>query len=654
MSKIIRHDVDLLKAVAIVAVVMYHFFDLTNASMLTSVSLFSGGYVGVDIFLVISGYLITSGIFYKLSKSEFSIKDFYVRRFQRIVPPLAVMMIVVAAIGYFLVFPDIYKEFGTEIKKCLSILGNYRFSKDGGYFSLDSSGKLLLHTWYLCITFQFYLVWPVILVLLNKLLVINNLKYSVLLLLVVSLVYPVISTKNGYLLTEFRLWELLSGATLCLFSSDISRLVNKINCSSLLQLLFFAIVLLSVFVVPLYSVNTWTPYVSLVTVVFTLLVLASNSNKIILKSSRIEVIGKSSYSIYLWHWPIFIFALRLDLSISLLDILVLVLVLIFVSFISYKYVEKVKLNFKYAFLLFVVAYLVGLGITKTDGSNYLKKYMVKELSMMVNDSLDLPKEFQPSIFMQENKVPVMHYGLQTETPHIFFIGDSHNEHYNYYLENINKVPVYSMVSEATIAYGQHFANNKVKSIVGLKERQTFYDLYKKMLNVLKPGDKVVLANRWDLYYTEYLLDNNLRNKDYNFSKYVKVLVEDITEQVKLHPELQFYIVGEGILVSSQVVNCLKIDLKDSFLKNILNSDKCKSTKNFFDDKVRSLNDTLKSLTKEYKNLHFIERNKPLELNNGFYKTYSDNGIPLFFDDAHFSSEGGILVGKYLMEEIEKE
>ena len=274
--------------------------------------------------------------------------------------------------------------------------------------------------------------------------------------------------------------------------------------------------------------------------------------------------------------------------------------------------------------------------------------------MMVNESLELPKEYQPSIFMQKNNVHVMHYGLQTETPHIFFIGDSHNEHYNYYLENINKVPVYSMVSEATIGYGNHFANNKVKSIIGLKERQTFYDLYKKMLNKLKPGDKVVLANRWDLYYTEYLLDNNLRNKDYNFPKYVKILVEDITEQIALHPELEFYIVGEGILVSNQVVACLKIDLKDSFLKNLLNTDKCKSTKNYFDDKVNSLNDTFKELTKKYKNLHFIERNKPLELSNGFYRTYSDKGIPLFFDEAHFSSEGGVLVGKYLMDEIEKE
>ena len=650
----IRHDVDLLKAVAIVAVVMYHFFDLTNSSMLTSVSLFSGGYVGVDIFLVISGYLITSGIFYKLSKSEFSFKDFYIRRFQRIVPPLAVMMIVVAVIGYFLVFPDIYKELGTEIKKCLILLGNYRFSKDGGYFSLDSSGKLLLHTWYLCITFQFYIVWPLVIVLFNKLFGTNNLKYSVLVLFIISLIYPFYSSKNGYLLTEFRLWELLAGATLCLFSSNLSRVVSKITSASLLQLFSFLVVIVSVFLVPLYSVNSWTPYVSLLTVIATLLVLALNTNNSILKLSYFECIGKSSYSIYLWHWPLIIFALRLDLSISLSNLLVLLLVLTFVSFVSYRYVEKVRFNFKFALLLFVLAYLSGLGITKTDGSNYLKKYMVKELSMMVNDSLDLPKEYQPSIFMQENKVPVMHYGLQTETPHIFFIGDSHNEHYNYYLENINKVPVYSMVSEATIAYGQHFANNKVKSIVGLKERQTFYDLYKKMLNVLKPGDKVVLANRWDLYYTDYLLDNNLRNKDYNFPKYVKVLVEDITEQVKLHPELQFYIVGEGILVSSQVINCLKIDLKDSFLKNILNSDKCKSTKNYFDDRVRALNDTLKSLTKEYKNLHSIERNKPLELNNGFYKTYSDNGIPLFFDDAHFSSEGGILVGKYLMEEIENE
>ncbi|MGN0915682.1 MAG: acyltransferase family protein [Succinivibrio sp.] len=654
MPKIIRHDVDFLKAIAILAVVLYHFFDLTNASMLTSQNLFSGGYVGVDVFLVLSGYLITSGIFSKLSENRFSFKDFYVRRFQRIVPPLAVMMLVVAAVGYFLVFPDIYKELGLEIRKCLSLLGNYRFSKDGGYFSLDSSGKLLLHTWYLCITFQFYIVWPIFLVLLNKLTGSRNLKYAVLVLFLLSLLYPFSSSKNGYLLSEFRLWELLSGATLCLFSTNIYAYVNKFRLVAVFQLVSFVVVILSVFAVPFYSVNSWTPYVSLLTVISTLVVLALNSDKTFLKSSPIEFIGKSSYSIYLWHWPVFIFALRLSLSVSVSNILLLAFILGAISFLSYKYVEKLKVDFKYALVLFLVTYLVGYGITKTDGSNYLKKYMVKELSMMVNESLDLPEEYKPSVFMKENNVLVMHYGLQTQTPHIFFIGDSHNEHYNYYLENINKIPVYSMVSEATIAYGQHFANNKVKSIVGLKERQTFYDLYKKMLSKLKAGDKVVLANRWDLYYTEFLLDNNLRNKDYNFPKYVKVLVEDITEQVEKHPELKFYIVGEGILLSNQVVDCLKIDLKGSVLQNILNSEKCKSTKNHFDDKVNSLNDTFKALTKIYPNLHFVERNKPLELANGFYRTYSDNGIPLFFDSAHFSSEGGILVGEYLMKEIEAE
>lgn len=654
MTKFIRHDVYLLKAIAIIAVVLYHFFDLTNGSMLTSITVFSGGYVGVDIFLVISGYLITSSIISKLENSNFSFKNYFIRRFQRIVPPLAIMMIVVAIIGYFLVFPDIYKELGLEIKKCLLLFGNYRFSKDGGYFSLDSSGKILLHTWYLCITFQFYIVCPVVLYGFSKIFGLKKLRYFVLFLFFITFIYPFFSSKTGYLLTEFRLWELLSGSTLCLFSTPISNIVNKLKYSKYLQLLSFVIVIVSVFLVPLYGVYNWTTSVSLLTVISTLLVLALYTNKSFLKFSQIEIVGKTSYSIYLWHWPLFIFALRLDLTISLLSILLLVAILSVVSIVSYRCTERINFNYKFVLLLFVFAYLTGLCITKTDGSNYLKNYMVKELSMMVNESIDLPKEYKPSVFMQEGKISVMHYGLQTKTPHIFFIGDSHNEHYNYYLENINKVPVYSMVSEATIAYGQHFANNKVESIVGLKERRNFYDLYKKMLNVLKSGDKVVLANRWDLYYTEYLLDNNLRNKDYNFPKYVKVLVDDLVEQVEKHPKLKFYIVGEGILVSSQVVDCLKIDLKDSFLKKLLNSEKCKSTKNHFDDKVNSLNDTFKLLTKKYPNLYFIERNKPIELSNGFYRTYSDRGIPLFFDNAHFSSEGGILVGRYLMNEIKKE
>ncbi|MDY6262249.1 MAG: acyltransferase, partial [Succinivibrio sp.] len=165
--KDIRHDIDGLKAIAILAVVFYHLFDLLKSAHFTESTLFDGGFLGVDIFFVISGFLITSSVFYKLSNNDFSLLAFYKRRCLRILPPLLFVCIFTLVIGYFLLFPEVYKELNIEVANALLFIGNFRLANSGGYFALTSSDKPLLHTWYLAVTIQFYILFPLIVLLLK-------------------------------------------------------------------------------------------------------------------------------------------------------------------------------------------------------------------------------------------------------------------------------------------------------------------------------------------------------------------------------------------------------------------------------------------------------------------------------------------------------
>ncbi|MGN0894511.1 MAG: acyltransferase family protein, partial [Succinivibrio sp.] len=169
MAKQIRKDIDGLKGIAIAAVVLYHFFELLNTFESTNITLFSSGFLGVDIFLVLSGYLISASVISKLDTDSFSLKEFYKRRLLRILPPMIFMCLFTLLAGYFFLLSSVYRELSLENLFALTFIGNYRFAFSGGYFALDSSEKLLLHTWYLCITIQFYLICPILLSLLVKL-----------------------------------------------------------------------------------------------------------------------------------------------------------------------------------------------------------------------------------------------------------------------------------------------------------------------------------------------------------------------------------------------------------------------------------------------------------------------------------------------------
>lgn len=172
-----------------------------------------------------------------------------------------------------------------------------------------------------------------------------------------------------------------------------------------------------------------------------------------------------------------------------------------------------------------------------------------------------------------------------------------------------------------------------------------------MINKLKPKDKVILSNRWDVHFNFYIIDKGIDDTEENYKLYLSKLLEDFDEQILKHPDLHFYIVGQGIITSDNIVRCLKVDLSNSFFNKFISNNKCKKTKNVLGYKFDLTNNTLKQYSLSRNNVTFIDRNVPLFLSNGEYRTYDDNGLPLYYDNNHLTSSGGILVGKYLMKKV---
>lgn len=332
-----RTDINGLRALAVIAVVLYHF----NPPWIR----IPGGFAGVDVFFVISGFLMTSIIFRGIERNNFSLIKFYIARANRIIPPLMAMCGVLLLLGWFYLTPVDYRILGKHIAGSSGFISNIFYFKESGYFDVASHEKWLLHTWSLSVEWQFYIIFPIVLIILKKILNFNNIKRVLLIITGCGFLFNVyVSYQNptySYFLLPARGWEMMLGGLAYLYPISLNE-NNKKYCQWLGVML----------IVAAYSTmsekDMWPGYLSLMPVEGAFLILMANYQGGFLKYSIFQRIGTWSYSIYLWHWPVVVIGYYL--SIPYFEIMGIPLSIL-LGYLSYTYIENRKLALKSPSLL---------------------------------------------------------------------------------------------------------------------------------------------------------------------------------------------------------------------------------------------------------------------------------------------------------------
>ena len=427
--KYYRH-IDGLRALAVLSVVLFHL----------DVSWFKSGFLGVDIFFVISGFLITSIIIRDLENKNFSIKNFYLRRMRRILPALIVVLIFSTVFAWLILLPEDLKNYSKSLVSALGSFSNLYFFKslNFGYFSTDATVIPLLHTWSLGIEEQFYIFWPLFLIFAfnlyigigwkdkqslsnyNKLIIVSIVLFCLSLFCFRYFSYFQISNyfeqEKFYYFPLTRAFELLFGCMLAIYLTKHKPIRNGI----ILEILSFVSIILMLYPVLFKEVpypSNWTIIACIGAVLY--IYAGCNQSYSTLVNKMLSVkpivfIGLISYSLYLWHWPIIAYLNYLSIEKTHFVKLIVLVISIILATITYLYVEKpFRHKFKFSFvktlmvlwimpIVFACCFALGSKYINNFGFNTITKQqqielesyfgILKKESKCIDSGIDLPEE----------------------------------------------------------------------------------------------------------------------------------------------------------------------------------------------------------------------------------------------------------------------
>jgi peptidoglycan/LPS O-acetylase OafA/YrhL len=373
-----RKDIDGLRALAVLSTIAYHAFP----------NLVSGGFVGVDIFFVISGFLITKIILENLESNSFSFREFYFRRIRRIFPALFLVLITCYGFGWFALYASEFKGVGEHIAASAGFVQNFILINEIAYFERSVDTKPLIHLWSLAIEEQFYLLWPAMIWILYKARI--NLLVAILILVLISFSINIYSIKSDPITTFYsplsRFWELLVGALWACISLRNSQEVKQFSQAVLNIFSWVGLLLIAIAIFWISRNNSFPGWWALLpTIGATLLILANSEasvNKSFLSNNVMVWLGVISYPLYLWHWILLSFGQIVSAG-KLSDFykIVLILFAIGLAYLTHRYWESL---FRYkgkkvAVLLIALMTLIGYqgwSVYVRDGLDFRHKYIL--------------------------------------------------------------------------------------------------------------------------------------------------------------------------------------------------------------------------------------------------------------------------------------
>lgn len=589
-----RPEIDGLRALAVLPVIFFH----------AGFEHFSGGYIGVDVFFVISGFLITSILLNEINNNKFSLISFYERRARRILPALAVVVFVTMPFSWMYLNTSQFQDYSQSVTAVSLFGSNILFWLESGYFQAASEEKPLLHTWSLAVEEQFYLFFPILLLLLYRrsrgglytwLFLISMISFILCEYLVVS------KPSANFFLLPSRIWELFVGAFAAILMKSVDPKANDI----------LSMVGLSFIVSGIFLFDEYTPFPSAYTlapVIGTFLVILFGRNNTlvnkILSNSLLVSIGLLSYSAYLWHQPIFAFV-RVN-SIEELDLnlkWIMVLSSLLIAFISWKFIESPFRNkrhftrariFKLSIFTLLLFFLIGnLGswFANVVNPGQFNEAMFFKLSKnsIGNEKLRL----ESWIKLKEKNEHSLWYDLDKNMEKVLILGNSHSK------------DIYN-----TLTFSKTNGEDFQFSRYGIQISEVPHNISKiRRLPNYKFADTVVFASRYDLADIE------------EFEKVISLFIEDNKRLVIILNTFEFpeyrtrkWTMAEYVAYKHSVDDKLLNLVSPSDLADIINqqyfiayTEKKYASRHDFNGNVHDINQRLIALARNHPEIKILDR-----------------------------------------------